>query len=47
MAGMDEAVAGGGSGFADVDEDELTAWRDRLLAEGDPYLTLQTMGSPA
>jgi hypothetical protein len=33
-----------GDGFADVDHDEMKMWRTRLLAEGDPYLSLQTMG---
>ena len=33
-----------GDGFADVDHDEMKMWRTRLLAEDDPYLSLQTMG---
>lgn len=32
-------------GFTDVDRDEIETWRTRLLAEGDPYLSLQTMGT--
>ena len=37
-------LASDGAGFDDVDADELDSWRRYLLAEGDPYLTLQTMG---
>lgn len=35
-----------GDGFGDVDVDELDGWRQKLLAAGDPYLTLSSMESP-
>lgn len=38
------APAGANAVFRDVDPDEIDSWRQRLLAEGDPYLTVQSMG---
>ena len=37
-------LAAASTGFGDVDPDELDSWRRYLLAESDPYLSLQTMG---
>jgi Protein of unknown function (DUF2868) len=37
-------IARTADGFKDVDPDEIDTWRSRLLAEGDPYLSLQNMG---
>ena len=33
--------------FADVDPDEISTWRERLLLQSDPYLSLQTLGLPS
>jgi hypothetical protein len=36
-------LAQSSAGFRDVDPGELDLWRERLLAEADPYLSLQSM----